>query len=146
MTDEDRVLGWFGASFTDLAATLRRLWLINDQLEGGLIAGQSSGDSVFVAFALKYELRDGLLVERLAHFAGEWLDESWTQQVPALESSQAALTDVIRHLAQEGRLVARLRYSDSTQVERTRRLVGIAAGLLQDLHDQSVQQLIDRQP
>lgn len=140
--ERDRLVVWFASSFRDTSRTARSLWSTRDLLNGGLTAGQSSGNRVFVAFALKYELRAGL-PEDLERFVEDHLTTGWVEQASSLRHAHGSISALVDHLHDHGELLVRLQYGNSELVSDAMGLAGEAARSLQDVIDACTAALVE---
>lgn len=138
----DSELEWFTGAHADLSRIVRRLWEVHDQLDGGLTAGQATGEHVFVAFCLKYELRAGL-VRELTEFERTRLSGS-DLATERLTSVAGRLSATREHLYTRADRTAHARYGDIALVKETQQAVRVAAAELQALLDDCVSALVDR--
>lgn len=131
MTEVNDLARWWQLHAGDLDAVRARLWQLTGQLDGGLTAGQATSSwDVKVAFALKYEIKDGLLDQLEQFFHGPLADE---RAGPDGRAARESLIVLIAHLATNGIDVARRSYGDSGEVSQTLRMVRGAAKTLDNL-------------
>ncbi len=140
--EREALVEWFESSFGEASRTARLLWSARDQLDGGLTAGQASGNGVFVAFALKHEIRAGLL-QHLERFVEDHLTTEWIQRAPSLAPVEEAITAMVEHLDEHADRLVRVQYGKHAPVPtHAMGLAGHAAGALQDVIHTCVADLV----
>lgn len=138
--DPEAMVKWFISCSADASLTARSLWRARDLLEGGLTAGQASHHTVFVAFALKYEIEDGLL-DDLERFVQHRLQVR-RSRVPQLDAVARSIDALTGHLRDHAAQVLGSRYGEHQQAARALVLLDAAANALQEVIDSSVAVLV----
>jgi hypothetical protein len=131
MTELNDLARWWQLHVDELDAVRARLWQLAGQLDGGLTAGQATSSwDVRIAFALKYELKDGLLDQLEGFLHGPLADQ---RAGPDGLVARDRLIELIAHLAANGMHLSRRTYGDSSEVTRTLRMVRGCADALETL-------------
>jgi hypothetical protein len=122
------MIEWYRESYPATSSVLASLWRVTHLHRGSLTTGQANGYGTAVGFAVKYELKAGLVAD-LRSYRDRWLTPAWLDSAPALAVPKLRLDRLVDFLDEHQLEIAHARYGEPVGGRTDRLLLGAADAL-----------------